>query len=246
MRVETNDRLVRRSRQIAQYLFFGIFATLIGAFLIINQVSATAETLSVLTLVQAILLPIAFIATLISVRMTNLWVRQPRPEDVIRDGLKGISNRSVLYNYFHLPARHLLITPQGVFAIVTRYHDGLFRVENDRWRAVRNPLMTVLSFLRFDTLGNPTADAQRAAKHIQALLEPIAPHVQVQPLIVFFDPRSAVDVVSSTVPVVQMETRGNKRVLMIRDVIKDVAADQPGASLTPEQIAQLEAATIKA
>jgi hypothetical protein len=36
MRVETNDNLVRRNRQIAQYLFFATFAILIGGLFIIN------------------------------------------------------------------------------------------------------------------------------------------------------------------------------------------------------------------
>ncbi len=79
-----------------------------------------------ITLVQTAILPIAFITTIVSVRMTNLWVRQPRPEVVIREGLKGLSNKSVLYSYYHFPARHVLICPQGVFAMVTRFQDGRY------------------------------------------------------------------------------------------------------------------------
>jgi hypothetical protein len=246
MRVETHDRLVKRNRQIAQYLFFGTFAILIGGLFVINsQATDQQSNLAIIALLQALLLPIAFISTIISVRMTNLWVRVPRPENVIREALKGLSNRSVLYNYFHIPARHVLICPQGVFAMVTRYQDGSYVVEDDRWRTQRSLPGRLLSLLRFDSIGNPTDDALRAAEHLQKLLQPIAPNITVQPLIVFTDPRASVEVISSSVPVVQMEPKANKKVLQLKDIIKSVGGKPQTDPLTPDQIAQFEAATLK-
>jgi hypothetical protein len=245
MRVETNERLVKRNRQIAQYLFFGTFAILIGGLLVINSQVTDQNNIALIALMQALLLPLAFISTIISVRMTNLWVRVPRPENVIREALKGLSNRSVLYNYFHIPARHVLICPQGVFAMVTRYHDGVYVVENDRWRAQRSLPGRLIALLRFDAIGNPNDDALRAAEHVTKLLQPIAPDVTVQPLIVFTDPRATVEVISSSVPVVQMEAKANKKVLQIKDVIKTVGGKPQTDPLTPEQIAQFEAATLR-
>jgi hypothetical protein len=43
MRVETNERLARRNRQIAQYLFFATFGILILGLLFINQQAATVS-----------------------------------------------------------------------------------------------------------------------------------------------------------------------------------------------------------
>lgn len=246
MRVETNERLIKRNRQIAQYLFFATFAILIGGLFIINtQVSATSENITLIAVLQGLLLPVAFVSTLVSVRMTNLWVRTPRPEVVIRDSLKGLSNRSVLYNYYHIPARHVLICPQGVFAIVTRYHDGRFVVENHKWRKVTNPMMRILSLLRFDGLGDPTYDAHRAAAHLKKLLEPIAPNVEVKPLIVFTAPNAYIEVVSSTVPVIHPEQKTGKKTLPLKDVIKNYGT-KASDPLTPDQIAQFEAATLPA
>lgn len=246
MRVETNERLIKRNRQIAQYLFFATFAILIGGLFVINtQVSATDSDITLIALAQGLLLPVAFIATLISVRMTNLWVRQPRPEVVIRDSLKGLSNRSVLYNYFHIPARHVLICPQGVFVIVTRYHDGRYTVENDKWRTLRSPIARIASLIQFNALGDPTYDAHRAVAHLKKLLEPIAPNVEVKPLIVFTDPRANIEVVSSTIPVIHTEQKTGKKTLPLKDVIKDYGT-KAADPLTPEQIVQFEAATLPA
>ncbi len=243
MRVETNERLARRNRQVAQYLFFATFGILILGLLFINQQVATVTEENVLpiTLLQAAILPVAFITTIISVRMTNLWVRQPRPEVVIREGLKGISNKSVLYNYYHFPARHVLICPQGVYAMVTRFQEGHFTVEGDRWKTRKSAISRVLGIFRFDNIGDPTGDAQRAAAHIQSILKPIAPEIEVHPLIVFVDPKAEVVALKPIVPVVYPS---GKRSPVLKDLLRDVGKDSR-MSLTPEQIEAFEAATIR-
>jgi hypothetical protein len=177
---------------------------------------------------------------MISVRMTNLWARQPRPEIVIREGLKGISNRSVLYNYYHFPARHVLISPQGIFAMVTRFQDGRYTVEGDRWTTHRSPVSRLLSVLRADGIGDPTADAQRAAIHVKKLLEPIAPGVEVRPVVVFVDPKAEVTIVNPAVPVVYPV---GKRSPILKDLLREAGKDSRMA-LTPEQIQAFEEATL--
>ena len=139
MRVVTNKKLARRNRQLTSYLFFGTFGALILGFIFINSSLVTGEAPDTLIiLLQATVLPIAFILTIVSVRMTNLWARTPRPEDAIEEGLKGLSNKSVLYNYYHFPARHVLICPQGVFAIATRWHDQKFIIKDGKFSSRRN------------------------------------------------------------------------------------------------------------
>src|SRR5215207_4056948 len=130
MRVETNSKLVRRNRQIAQYLFFFSFGVLLLGLFVTNQQAASMQANDLLLggILPSLVVLLAFITTITSVRMTNMWVREPRPEVALREGLKGLSNKSVLYNYYHLPARHVLIAPQGVFVITTRFQEGRFTV----------------------------------------------------------------------------------------------------------------------
>ena len=127
MRVVTNKKLARRNKKITNYLFFGTFGALILGFVLINASLFTGAVPDSLTLIaQSAVLPVLLVLTVLSVRMTNMWARVPRPENAIEEGLKGLSNKSILYNYYHFPARHVLICPQGVFAIVTRWHDQEF------------------------------------------------------------------------------------------------------------------------
>jgi hypothetical protein len=243
MRVETNLRLAQRNRQIAQYLFFLSFGVLIlGLFVSNAQVtnSSTQDGFLLGVLLPSLVLPLAFVLTMLSVRMTNLWVRQPRPEVVIRDGLKGISNKSVLYNYHFIPARHVLIAPQGVFAMVTRFQDGRFTVEGDSWKSHRSAISRLFSIFRLDAIGNPTLDAQNAAARLQKIIEPIAPGVPVYPLIVFVDPRAQVEMLNPTVPVLYAD---RKRDPNLNDYLRDLAKEKR-PTLTPAQIEAFEAATI--
>jgi hypothetical protein len=235
MRVETNVRLARRNRQIAQYLFFASFGLLILGLLVSNVQPAPNDNALPL-LIPALVLPLAFLATMVSVRMTNLWVRLPRPENAIRDGLKGISNKSVLYNYYLFPARHVLITPQGVYAIVTRFQDGRFTVEGDRWKTHRSPIGRLFSLLRFDSIGNPSEEARAACAQVQALVDQVVPGVTVQPIIVFVDPRAEVNMINPTIPVVYPDV---KRSPNLKDYIRD-AGKASQVSLSSQQIQEFE------
>jgi hypothetical protein len=227
MRIETNLRLAKRNRQIAHFLFFFSMAVLIGGFVIANTqlTSANKESgVSVVTLfLPWLVLPIGFICTIISIRMTNLWIRKPRPEEAIRDGLKGISKKSVLYNYYHFPARHVLIAPQGVFAMVTRFQEGKFRVEGDKWTTPTGFFGVFMRLFRRDGIGNPTEDALKAAAFVKKLIDKNNPDVEVQPLIIFVDPRANVDIMNPTVPVLYANENQKPN---LRDFMRELAQKQ--------------------
>lgn len=250
MRVETNAKLIERCRKLAQYLFFGSFGVLVIWLITSTQQMTSLETQNIFmaVILPSILLPAAFATSILSVRFTNLWVRQPRPEEVIRANLKGLSNKSVLYNYYHIPARHVLITPQGVYAIITRFQDGHYSVKADKWQSHKNALSQIASLFRFDGIGNPTEDAKRAAAHLEALLKPIAPDTPVQPLIVFVDTKVQVDIDQSSIPVLFTDAKNSPTLKdFMRDEIQRKSKDMRDAklSLSQEQIQAFEAATLK-
>lgn len=247
MRIETNQKLVRRNRRFAQYLFFFSIAVLLGAFFVANaqtfsgQLPDPDSPQGLLAFVlPTLVLPIGVITSLVSVRMTNLWIRQPRPEVMLKEGLKGLSNKSVLYNYYHLPVRHVLICPQGVYAITTRFQDGSYTVENDNWITHGGLFSGFTRFFRRDGIGNPTREAVENAERIQKILAPIAPDVPVHPLIVFIDPRVRLRVENSSIPILHADS---KRESSLKDFMRDVPQEQR-RSLTPEQIEAFEAATL--
>ncbi|MBC8099629.1 MAG: hypothetical protein H7Y11_09315 [Armatimonadetes bacterium] len=242
MRVQTNMALLKRNRTLAQIAFFASLGLLAIGFIGTNArlilPTVDANLMPILELVvPAVILPIAFISTLFSVRMTNLWVRAPRPEAVLPENLKGLSTQSVFYSYHHFPARHVLICPHGVFAIITRFHFRAYRVDGDQWSTQQAALGRVFSVFRMDNIGNPTLEAVNAAAQIQAALATIAPGVIVQPLVVFVDPRVTLTLNNPTVPVLYAQS---KRQPNLKDYLK---ALPKSTMLTPEQINAFEHAT---
>lgn len=250
MRIVTNNKLVKRNRQIATYLFLATLALLIGGFVFINYSVFTGDEApgGWLIILQAAMLPVAFVLTLFSVRMTNLWARQPYPDEAIAEGLKGLSKKSILYNYYHIPARHILIAPQGVFAIVTRWHEGQYTNEGNRWKTHKSTFSRFFSAMRMDGVGEPTLDAQRAAEHTKKLLADIAPDVEVIPIIVFVSPKAELEITEPEVPVFYVD---DKREPNITEYMRTLNREQRDdiqkkvkLPLTDEQIADFEAATL--
>ncbi|KXK23177.1 MAG: hypothetical protein UZ15_CFX003000733 [Chloroflexi bacterium OLB15] len=240
MRIVTNAPLAKRNRQIAQYGFFASFLVPIGGLLLLNQQTEMPSTTNVFVglVLPFLVLPLAYVMIIFSVRLSNLWVREPRPEAVIEAGLKGISNKSVLYNYFFFPARHVLFAPQGVFAMTTRFQDGSYTVNERQWVTNKSFIGRILSYLRMDMIGDPTRDAERAAEKLQNMLADIAPGVTVQPLVIFVDPRVQIHVTDSPVPILHANPKMSKN---LKDYMKEVTK-QHLPTLTQEQIEAFEQA----
>jgi hypothetical protein len=244
MRIVTNVPLARRNRRIGQTFFFISLFLLISGFIVINAplfVTFESDTVTLFTVIlPVIILPLAFVTTVISVRLTNQWIRVPRPEIVIPENLKAMGKEAVFYSYYHFPARHVLICQQGVFAIVTRHHDNTIEVTGSAWTVKRGFFGTLAALFRLDGVGNPTDDARKAAAHVQQLIDGIAPEITVQPLIVFTDPRVKVTITHPDVPVLFAQ---NKRAPNLNEYLKSIPK-QVRKTLTDAQIKIFEAQTI--
>lgn len=224
MRIVTNEHLVERSKRTATWLFFvslgilflGFFAANGSLFGLVDPEEVDRD----LYLVgMPVILVVGFATTMISVRMTNLWVRVPRPEKAIEEGLKGISNKSALYSYFHFPARHVLICPQGIFVMISRFQDGKISCQKDRWSVKRGILNLLFSAFRLDGIGNPTLEAKAAAEHISFLLEDYDPDIPVYPVIIFQDPRAEIFSEDCSVPALYPDS---KREPNLKDYIRNM------------------------
>lgn len=226
MRIVTNEALIQKNRRTATWLFFISMAVLIFGFFVANGqflgLVPSESTAVIFALATPLVLLVGFATTMTSVRMTNLWVRVPRPEAVIPEGLKGISNKAAIYNYHHIPARHVIVTPQGIFPIVTRFQDGRHRVEGSKWRSYKGMFGTFLTLLRLDGIGNPTQDAEVAKRYVEYLIEDYDKTLPIYPVIVFVDPRVKLEIEEPTYPVVYADAKKSPN---LKDYIKSFGKD---------------------
>jgi hypothetical protein len=252
MRNVLNKKRVKRNRRLATITFLLTFAVLVGGFIVINLPLFTdTPATGLFVLLQALLLPVAFILTITSVRLTNHWARQPYPNEAINEGLKGLSKKSVIYHYYHSPTEHLLIAPQGIFAIVTRWHSGEHTNEGSNWKTKRSFLGRFASLIRMDGIGNPTLDAQRAAEHAQKVLQKAVPdaEIEVTPLIVFIDPKAELEIEDPDVAVLYADDKSEPSLSeYMRELNRQQKEDMQQKARLPlndEQIAAFEAQTVR-
>ncbi|GAB4510207.1 MAG: hypothetical protein OHK0046_06560 [Anaerolineae bacterium] len=249
MRIVTNQPLIDKNKRNATILFFFSIGVLIVGFFVANGQLfglAALEELdpSAYLIIMPLVLLVGFISTLFSVRMTNLWIRQPRPEQAIEEGLKGISNKAALYNYYHFPARHVLVAPQGIFPIITRFQDGRFSVNNDKWRTRRSFLNSIFAAFRLDGIGDPMGEARDAAAYLRYITEDYDPDINIQPLIVFVDPRAEVEIGEVSVPVLYVDSKKKPN---LKDYLRDYRqehGDQFSNQEIEDFLAEFERATL--
>lgn len=202
MRVLTNELKIKRGRRTGTIFFFVSLAILTGGLLLTNLLPFSEE---ILVFVPCLVMPLGLASTLLSVRLTNEYVRLPRPEDALYDALEGIDKRSVMFCYFP-PAPYILITRHGVYTFTIRYQMGRFAVKGDTWidPRARNPIRRFFAFMSQDLLGDPFKDAKTHAANVQAILDRALPdaEIEVQPIVVFLSGRAEIEMTDPALPVV--------------------------------------------
>src|SRR5579859_6538596 len=238
MRVVTNERRIKSKRRTAQYLFVISLAILIGGLLVSNF---GPKTMEFAILAPCLVLPIGFATTVLSVRMTNQYVRLPHPDESISEGLKGINRRSVLYNYV-LEPNHVLVAPQGVFSLTTRWQETQFKVEGEKWLnyKARGPLAPLFLTLKQERLGDPFKQARQDAEVVQEIVDEALPgaKIVVRPAVVFTSNKANLEVDEPAIPVVYADP---KKRPSLKALLKD-EKKKDEISLDDEQIAALDKA----
>ena len=232
MRVVVNEALISRNRTIAQILFFVSLAGMgIGFFY-----SWTADTASS-SQISCIILPILLFLTLTSVRLANNWIREPRPIDVLHEALKGLGKKYTIFHHL-LPAPHVLVGPEGVFTITTMWHEGQYKVAGKKWHGEGGLGRRLMGFMRQDLLGNPFQDAMFHAQQMQRLIDKVAPDsdIEVQPLIVFINPKAKVEIEDPIIPVLYADS---KKKPSLRHYLRTQEAD-PRNTLSQEQLDEID------
>ena len=240
MRVVTNEALIQRKRQIAQISFFASMAVLVLFFVL--SYTFGSENSDISFILNCVATPLLFLGILFAVRMSNRWIREPVPWNVLPESLKGISTQSVMYHYI-FPADHLLITPRGVFSLYPIVYDRSIQVKNDRWSIKGGLVAGIMAFMRQENIGDPTKEAQRDAEETQALIEDILEDtdVEVQPVIVFTHPNADVDIDGHvSVPVTFALS---KQPPTLKEYVKGIQEGKR-ATLSQEEIEQLDAELI--
>jgi hypothetical protein len=236
MRIVTNEQKLKRNKLLAQVLFFVSLGVLFLG-LILNAVIAFSP---LFWIVPCLILPLGLLSTVFSVRLTNEYIRVPHPETALSEGLQGINKRSILYNYL-APCNHVLVTPNGVYALHVLFHSRAFTVQGDKWidsRAV-GPLAPLFQFLKQENIGKPFKEAEMQAERVQLLVDsamrPDKPgdKIEVMPVVVMIGPKASLSLSDEQYPVVFADRRKRPH---LKGLLRDEKRRQDAYNLTDAQI----------
>jgi len=238
MRIVINERRIKRNRQVAQVLFFLSIAILLAGLVASSGLIPAAQS-GLLFLAPLVVMPVGLFTTILSIRLTNLYVRPPHAEDAINDGLKGFNKQSILYHYVFPGAEHVLVSPLGVFSLVTRFHETKFKVQEGYWinEKGRGPLAPIFIWLKQEGIGKPFKQADDEAALIQKLVDEALPDakIEVQSIIVFTSDKAVLELIDPEIPVVYANAKKKPSLKgQIRD-FREEKKDKP-AILTNQQI----------
>lgn len=234
MRVVINEAHINRNRKIAHVLFFVSLAGMgIGFFYSWNMpANSQGGQLSCL------ILPLLLLMVIASVRMANLWVREPRPVPVLDDALKGLGRKYSIYHHL-LPAPHVLVGPEGVYTIFTVWQERTYVVKGSKWFGDQGMLRLINGYLRQDLIGNPFGEATYQAQQLQRLINKVAPdsEITVQPLVVLINPKASFESEEPLLPVLYADR--NKKP-SLRAYLRDQMS-APHPTLSDEHLDKIDA-----
>jgi hypothetical protein len=201
-----DKKKVERGARIGKIATFaGLGILLVGMIL-----SLVVQDLSVIWLAFGCLLAGLMVSSIGTLNM-NRWVRQPRADQALAQGLKGFDDRYRLYNYV-LPAPHVLLSPMGLFVMTAMGHDGKISFDGNRFRRGWTP-MRLLRLIADEGLGRPLEEINRQIAVVRQLLETheAGQGVDIQGLIVFYNPRVQLEVTEPPLPII--DPKGLKKAI---------------------------------
>ncbi len=201
-----DKKRVARGARIGKIATFGG----LGILLVGMILSLLVKDMSVIWISFGCLI-VGLVVSSIGTLNMNRWVRQPRADQALAQGLKGFDDRYRLYSYV-LPAPHILLGPMGLTVLTAMGQDGTIRYDGTRFRRAWTP-GRLLRLMADEGLGRPLEQVQR---EITAVQEFLASHeagqgIDIEGIIVFYNPRVQLDIADPPLPIV--EPKGIKKAI---------------------------------
>jgi hypothetical protein len=206
MRLVVDDTKIARGARLGKIATFVGLGFLLAGFII----SLTLRDLTFLWVSLGCLVVGMLISSVGTMNM-NRWVREPRADQALAQGLKGFDDRYVLYSY-SLPVPHVLLSPVGLFVLTAMGQDGTIHYDGNKFRRDFS-LGRLFRFMAEEGLGRPLAEAEREVETLRQYVaeREVAEDVEIQNVVVFYNPRAELDVSDAPVPIV--DPKGLKKAI---------------------------------
>lgn len=223
MKVITNDKLINKYARLGKFLNVAAIAILFGG-MAVTWLRTDLFYLSMIALFAG------FVLSQVSVYFINRWGRRPRPDELVTNSLKGLTNEYSLYNYT-TAVSHLLVGPAGIWVIIPYYQRGTITYEKNKWKQRGGGLgLSYLKIFAQEGLGRPDLDSQSEMEKASSMLKKVlgVENPTVQSVLVFTDKRADLHVENAPIPTL---ASGD-----LKDFIRKAAKEKPLPSETIDKI----------
>jgi len=224
MKVITNDRLIKRNSRIGQIATVSGLLVLVGGMVIAFR-NPNSASISWLALIAG------FALSQIGLYFGNRWGRHPRPDELLDQGLKGLSDQYSIYHYV-TPASHLLVGPSGLWVIMTYYQGGKIVYEKNRYKQKGGGAMQrYLRIFGQEGLGRPELEASAEVESVSKFIKKNISDVEIQQpsaALVFVNEKAELEVENPPVLTVALKE--------LKSIIRKTGKEK---ALTPELIKQI-------
>jgi hypothetical protein len=224
MKVFTNEKLVKRYARIGQFATVGGLAVLAGGMILTFR-NPNYASLSWLALL------LGFGMSQIGLYFGNRWGRHPRPDELVDQGLKGLSDQYSIYHY-STPAAHLLVGPSGLWVIMPYYQGGKVVYQKDRWKVVGGTFtQKYMRLLGQEGLGRPDKESAAEVESVKKYIKKNLPELEISEpnvAVVFVSPKAELQVDGAPIPTIAIKD--------LKSIVRKTAKEK---ALSPEQVKQI-------
>ncbi len=171
--------IIRNEQYIATRARIGTITSFLGLGVLIGGMVLTFFNNNPQYITIALLcLPLGWLFSQIGLYFANRFVRSPRPDERIDEGLGNVKGGR-LYHYV-LPVPHVILSRAGIITIVSKYQSGDITVDGYNWK------QTNIGFTRRmfgqENLGNPSIEAEYQLKQVAKFIGSHVPELAEQEL----------------------------------------------------------------
>lgn len=215
MKIVANPKKMQRNYKIGLYTSL---ASLVFLFIAVGMTFSGRTDLVTYSFAAMIL---GLILSQVGVYFANRWGKPPRVDERISQGLKGLDDRYILYNYTS-PVPYLLVGPAGVWVISAMYQGGKITFEKNRFQ--QQGVGFFGKVIGQEGLGRPELEAASYQQYMEKFLTKSMPDGDCPPvkvMIVFTSPKASVAAADAPIPTMHVEK--------LKDFVRRVTKEQPAS-----------------
>ena len=161
MKLNINEKLIKKNKLIGQITTFGSLAILIVGLILAFKKDTTRILLSYVALI------VGFIVSQVGIYYTNRFGRSPRFDELVQKNFEKLGSEYTLYIY-ESPVPIMLVGPNGIWVPIPILATGKVFFDKGKWKLQGGSAM--MRIFGQEGLGKPDAEAANSVRDISKYL----------------------------------------------------------------------------